>query len=170
MSPVEITSTAPGVETAVLVRSSGDSWVHGPPYDLNPFRRWTTADAGERGARNLVVTLSGPLPRHFADAGATAVQPSRIVVAGGASFIGDQFFAEGNEALFLNLMDWLVRDDALLAIRTRGLRAAPLGEVSDSTRALLKYGNVVGVPLLLIVFGLLRWARRESRRASAAIA
>jgi len=170
ISPVEVTSTAPGVEVAVLVRSSADSWVHEPPYDLNPFRRWTQDDVGEQGARNLVVALSGTLPRHFPTEGEAAAQPSRIVVAGGASFIGDQFFSEGNKALFLNLMDWLVRDDALLAIRTRGLRAAPLGELSDSTRSLLKYGNVVGVPLLLILFGLLRWARRESRRATAAIA
>ena len=172
MSPVEITSTAPGVEPAVLVRSSEQSWVHTPPYDLNPFRRWTRDDVGKQGAQNLVVALGGPLPRHFpaAEGAAGDSSPARIVVAGGSTFIGDQFFAEGNEALFLNLMDWLVRDDALLAVRTRGLRAAPLGEVSDSTRAALKYGNVIGVPLLLIVFGLLRWARRESRRATIGIA
>jgi gliding motility-associatede transport system auxiliary component len=76
----------------------------------------------------------------------------------------EQFFSSGNEALLLNVMDWLVHDDALLAVRTRGLRAAPLEEVSESARRSVKYANILGVPTLCIALGLIRWRRRESRR------
>jgi gliding-associated putative ABC transporter substrate-binding component GldG len=166
MSPLAVESPPEGVEVEPLVRTSARSWVHTPPYDLSPFRRWTAEDVGEQGSRILIATVSGQLPSHY---GAAVEAESRVVVAGGSSFIGDQFFAEGNQALLLNIVDWLARDDALLAIRTRGLKAAPLREVSDSTRSLIKYGNIVGVPLLLVLYGLFRWRRREARRLSASL-
>jgi ABC-type uncharacterized transport system involved in gliding motility auxiliary subunit len=104
--------------------------------------------------------------------GATASSeraPSRIVVAGGSGFMTDQFFSPGNQALLLNVMDWLARDDALLAVRTRGLRAAPLEETSEGERRTVKYANVLGVPLLCVALGLIRWRRRESRRKHASL-
>lgn len=172
MSPLRVTVPENGpVRAEVLVRSSPHSWVHMPPYDLNPFRRWTRDAAGTQGSRNLVVALSGTLPSHFAQSSEDLMESraaeSRVVVAGGASFLTDRFFAQGNEALVLNLMDWLVRDDALLAIRTRGLQAAPLAELKDSTRASIKYANILGVPLVCVVLGLIRWRYRERRRARA---
>ena len=69
-----------------------------------------------------------------------------------------------NQAFVLNLMDWLARDDAFLAVRSRGLKAAPLDELSDGTRSSVKYANVIGLPMLLTAFGLVRWRLRESRR------
>jgi hypothetical protein len=45
------------------------------------------------------------------------------------------------------------------------LSAAPLGEVSDGARSAIRYANILGMPLLFIAFGLVRWRRRESRRA-----
>jgi ABC-type uncharacterized transport system involved in gliding motility auxiliary subunit len=62
-------------------------------------------------------------------------------------------------------MDWLVHDDALLAVRTRGLRAAPLKDVEEGTRRSVKYANIIGVPFFCIAFGLIRWRRREGRRS-----
>jgi gliding-associated putative ABC transporter substrate-binding component GldG len=168
VSPLAATPAA-GVDIDVLVRSSAESWVHLPPFDLNPMRRWTRQEVGGQRSHDLVVSASGVLPSYFENGSGDERAPARVVVAGGASFIGDQFFAEGNEALFLNLMDWLALDDALLSVRTRGLKAAPLAELKDSTRSLVKYANILGVPLLLILFGLLRWRRREARRATVGI-
>jgi ABC-type uncharacterized transport system involved in gliding motility auxiliary subunit len=83
---------------------------------------------------------------------------------GGHAFILDQFMSPGNEALALNLLDWLVLDDALLAVRSRGLNAAPLEEVSDGARQAVKAANILGLPLAFVAFGLLRWRLREGRR------
>jgi gliding-associated putative ABC transporter substrate-binding component GldG len=154
----------------VLVRSSPQSWVQAAPYDLNPFRRWTRDEVGEQGARNLMVAVSGVVPSKLeTEAGSAETKPARIVVAGGATFITDQFFSPGNEALLLNVMDWLAHDDALLAVRTRGLRAAPLEEVNEGTRRSIKYANVLGAPALCVAFGLIRWRRREARRSRVSI-
>jgi ABC-type uncharacterized transport system involved in gliding motility auxiliary subunit len=164
-----LTVTVPenaGLQADVLVRSSAQSWVKTPPFDLNPLQRWTVDGAGTQSARNLIVALDGVVPSKFDGASSSAdVKPARIVVAGGATFIADQFLSAGNQALLLNVMDWLVRDDALLAVRTRGLRAAPLKDVDDGTRRSVKYANIVGVPVLCIAAGLIRWRRRESRRS-----
>jgi ABC-type uncharacterized transport system involved in gliding motility auxiliary subunit len=174
MSPLEVTvPQGSEVKADVLVKSSDKSWVQEPPYDLNPMQEWS-APASEAGPRNLVVALSGKLPAHFPDAKkgesgeeatADAATEGRIVVIGGSSFVDDQFLAPGNQALVLNLLDWLLLDDALLAVRTRGLDAAPLAELDDERRSLIRYVNVIGLPLALVLFGVARWRLRERRRA-----
>jgi len=175
-SPASITQSADSeVEARVVARSSDRSWVQEPPYNLDPRQRWTLEGLGEPIARDLVVTLKGPIPSHFDAAGGAASSAprrspgSRLVVAGGDDFIGDQFLAQSNEALLMNLVDWMVMDDALLAVRARGLAAAPLVELGDSARQAVKLGNIVGVPFLLILFGILRWRLRERRRALATL-
>lgn len=160
-----VVAAPPGVEADVLVESSEKSWLQPPPYDLNPMQQWS-APASAAGARPMVVALSGKLPRHYPDAEKEGAESaaSRVVVIGGSSFVDDQFLAPGNQALVLNLLDWLLLDDALLAVRTRGLDAAPLAQLDDDQRSLVRYANVLGVPLLLIAFGVLRWRLRERRR------
>ncbi|MBM4269795.1 MAG: ABC transporter permease [Deltaproteobacteria bacterium] len=167
MSPLEVNVPAEGpVDADVIVKSSPKSWVQQKPYDLNPMQQWT-ASADEAGARNLVVALSGKLPPHFPDSVEEGKQPAegRIAVVGGSSFVGDQFLSAGNRALVLNLLDWLLLDDALLAVRTRGLDAAPLVELDERQKTTIRWVNVLGVPLLLVAFGVVRWRMRERRRA-----
>jgi gliding-associated putative ABC transporter substrate-binding component GldG len=167
MAPLDITVADDGdVRAEVLVQSSERSWIQSPPFNLNPFQRWTLDGAGA-SPRNLVVALSGPISSHFMLESTEAEQSrpnGRVLVAGGSSFLADQFLSKGNQTLVLNLVDWLVLDDALLSMRSRGLRAAPLEDVDKATRDLIKYTNVLGLPLAFIVFGLGRWRVRERRR------
>ncbi len=167
------------VKGEMLVSSSAESFVHVPPYNLDPFHRWTADELGEPGSKGLVVTLSGALPSAFAapaageEGGTQVASGARVMVVGGSSIANDQFMSKTNEAFLLNLVDWLVLDEDLLAVRSRGLAAAPLGKVDaegkaeelpDGVRATAKFGNVVGVPVAFIVFGILRWRLREARR------
>ncbi len=176
MSPLEVVAPPDGpVKAEVLVRSSAKSWVQKPPFDLNPLQRWT-APAAEAGPRNLVVALSGRFPSPDAEkgedanggedekAGDSEARPARVVVIGGSSFVTDRFLAPGNKALLLNLLDWLVLDDALLEVRTRGLEAAPLEELEPARKSLVRYANVLGLPLAFVGLGLFRWRARERRR------
>jgi gliding-associated putative ABC transporter substrate-binding component GldG len=164
MSPLKVTVPEGGpVKAEVLVRSSKDSWVQAPPYDLNPMQRWTP-DAASVASRPLVVALSGPLKAAPQSSGAGEGAEARVLVAAGDQLIHDSFFGKTNEALLLNLVDWLVRDDGLLAVRSRGLGAAPLADASEARRNTLKYFNIVGLPLAFVGLGLVRWRRREARR------
>lgn len=169
MSPIKVSvPESSNVEAEILVHSSDRSWVESPPYDLNPLHRWTEDQVGAQAPHDLLVTLTGPIPSHFGASAAASdgqVPKGRVLVAGGATFIQDQFLSMGNQALLLNLMDWLVLDDAMLAVRSRGLEAAPLKELTDGQRNAVKYANMLGLPLVFVAFGLVRWRVRERRRA-----
>jgi gliding-associated putative ABC transporter substrate-binding component GldG len=164
MSPLALdTASKEGVKSEVLVKSSANSWIQKPPFNLDPMQEWGEEGIGKDPSKPLVVSVSGALTSAF-NSTQKATQ-ARVLVAGGSSFLADQFLSRGTEALALNLVDWLVLDEGLLAMRARGLSAAPLADVSDSTRNALKYSNIMGVPLTFIAGGLVRWRRREARRA-----
>ncbi len=170
-----------GTMIDMLVTSSEKSWIRQPPFDLNPMQEWGAGGIEFAGEQNLVATVSGKLTTAFAgavlsrdlgEADAEDVpkerrmetEHARLIVVGGASILRDQYTSESNQAFVLNLLDWMLLDDAMLSIRTRGLTVAPLDEVSDATRNTIKYGNMLGLPIALVVFGIVRWRIREARR------
>ena len=63
--------------------------------------------------------------------------------------------------LVQNAIDWLSQDDALIAIRSKDRSPPPLVFSSSVTRGAAKYGNLIGVPLLLIAAGIARLLRRR---------
>ncbi len=148
------------------------------------MRQWRKDELEEKNGIPLVISLSGPLSTKKAPAADNIMVPSneettssnsRVLVIGGSSVASNQFMSKTNETFVLNLMDWLLLDEDLLAVRSRGLAAAPLGgvneegqpeELSDGVRLTVRYANVVGVPLAFIAFGIIRWRMRESRRKS----
>lgn len=140
-----------GTTAEVLVSSSPESWTQALPVDLNPLQRWS-ASITFTGPHPLVVGVSG-----IGDGG-------RALVIGGSSLVQDQFMGGTAQALALNLVDWLLLDEAMMGIRTRGLTVAPLDELSDTTRTTLKYANILGLPALFVAYGLVRWRLRERRR------
>ncbi len=97
---------------------------------------------------------------------------ARIVVIGASSPLSDEYLrfarqvgAYANDVLFfLNAVDWLAGDDAMAAIRAKGVTSRPLTYSSNATPPLVKYLNVVGIPLLFVLFGVLRWRTRTARR------
>lgn len=105
---------------------------------------------------------------------AAAVNPpendtrGRLVVVADASFIEPQFIQQnpGNLAFFANAIDWLARDEALISIRSKNRTPPNLVLDSDLSRNVLKWGNLVGVPLLFVLAGIVRVTGRR-RRAEA---
>lgn len=166
-----VTPEAGTLDVEVLVSSSESSWIETPPFDLNPLQRWPET-IEFNGPYPLVATVAGEIPGEAEpaadDAGSApapaATVPVRLLVVGGSALLTDQFLSNSTQAMVLNLVDWLLLDEAMLEIRTRGLAEAPLEELDDGARKLVKYGNIVGVPLLFALLGLVRWRLRERRR------
>jgi ABC-type uncharacterized transport system involved in gliding motility auxiliary subunit len=75
---------------------------------------------------------------------------------------GEIVFVNGFVAVH-NLVDWLAEDTDLVAVRGKKVER-PLAKLDSGQRALVKYANVVGAPLLLTVVGLITWRVRERRR------
>lgn len=99
----------------------------------------------------------------------------RLAIVSDAQFITDFYLQmariapnyNANLLFFGNLVDWLAQDEALAPIRAKGVQARPLAIASESTPTIVKYGNIVGVPLVFILFGLVRWRMRTARRRDA---
>jgi ABC-type uncharacterized transport system involved in gliding motility auxiliary subunit len=171
-----VTATAgEGRQVSVLARSSAKSWLEPKPYNLDPRREWRNETITPSGPYDLMVQVTGKLKSHFAEAGGAVSSPTlqesqgdaRIIVAGTSALFQDDFMGRPNQALLLNVADWMLLDPSMLAMRSRGLAVAPLQtDLSDGTRNAVKFGNALGIPLLLALAGLFRWRMREGRRAS----
>jgi len=88
---------------------------------------------------------------------------------GNSRFIQDDFLGRfpENAAFFLNIVDWLTMGDALIGIRTREKTERPLPELSDRKRAFIRYINILGVSILIIVFGLVKLFLKKKTRSVA---
>jgi gliding-associated putative ABC transporter substrate-binding component GldG len=177
-----LTATAgEGQKVTVLARSSQKSWLENKPFNTDPRRDWRSETITPSGPYDLMVQVSGTLKSHFASEAlqsapgaapllAQSKSEARLIVVGGSSLLWDEFFARPNQALAMNIADWMLLDPALLAMRNRGMAGSPLeGELSEGKRNAAKFGNALGMPMLLVGFGLVRWRMRESRRRQATV-
>ena len=104
--------------------------------------------------------------------GVLAVAPAggprgRVAVIGSGDFASDRYARNTptNIVLVQNAIDWLAQDEALIAIRSKERAPPALVFTSRVARGAAKYGNLIGVPLLLILAGALRlWRRRLTTR------
>jgi ABC-type uncharacterized transport system involved in gliding motility auxiliary subunit len=102
---------------------------------------------------------------------ATAVLPEdgdtrgRMIVVGDVSFTEPNYMQAnpGNLLFLANAIDWLAQDEALISIRSKNRTPPSLVFESDAIRNLLKWGNLVGVPLLFILIGVARVNGRRRR-------
>ena len=156
-SHIDTTPPAPGMVTPLLVTSRAGG-VQETTAFLDPAREFSRDSL----RRRTVAVLVNPL------AGDTTKGPrGRLVVVGSADFGSDRYARNSPENLVFvqNAIDWLAQDDALIAIRSKNRAPAPLVFASTGLHSLAKYGNLIGVPLLLIVAALLRlWRRQQTTR------
>ena len=145
------------------------------PFDINPFKEFGREDFAP-GGLILAATLQGSFRSNYSDKDISEIQAevgfvdsvltespeTRMVVAADADFISDRNVrGTDNLAFFLNMVDWLSQDEALIAIRSKQVSPRPLKEISAGTKKLVKYGNTFGLPVLVILFGVVRWQIRR---------
>ncbi len=100
---------------------------------------------------------------------------ARIIVISDSEFASDDYIGlaryfqlyAANMQLAVNVMDWVTQDEALAPVRAKGVQSRPLTYASESTPKIVQYANVIGIPLLFIIFGVVRWNLRSARRRAA---
>lgn len=154
-----------GHDVVVLARSSEKSWPENSPANVDPRREWRNETITPSGPYPLMIQLAGKL-KSASSPGTESKSEAKLIVIGTSALFTDDFLNNrANATLLLNTADWLVLDPALLAMRNRGMAVASLkSDLSDEVRGLVKFGNPLGLPLLLAAFGLIRWRMREGRR------
>lgn len=89
----------------------------------------------------------------------------RLVLVGDAGFLTNRFIARAPQNLVFgrNAVDWLASDEALIGIRAKQRQAPSLLYPSAAVRDAAKYLTLIGVPVLVILYGVVRLFRRRRK-------
>lgn len=180
-SSVDTTSlAAKNLQGEVIMHSSKESGRQTGFFMFDPLQQYKREDFGEKGIP-LAVLVYGQFKSFYAgkeapkDTSTGAVPPSgntipmspasRVVLVGDGDFGRDQYLGNrDNLTFFANMVDYLVDDAGLITIRSKDVSMPPLEQVSDGTKKMVKYGNLIVPPLLVLGYGLFRWRARKARR------
>ncbi len=152
-SEIDTVHTQPGMVTPLLVTSRAGGVQESTAF-ISPDRPFSRDSLRSRIVALAVSPSSNPAGR------------GRIVVVGTADFASDRYARNSPENIVFvqNAIDWLAQDEALIAIRSKNRAPAPLVFTSIVKRSAVKYGNLIGVPLLLVALGIVRLLRRRETK------
>ena len=110
--------------------------------------------------------ISGPLDFGFA---MTRLSPrpgareQRVVVIGDGDFLSNSYLGNGGNRDFgARIFDWLLADDALIDIPEQVAEDRTIA-LSDPALALVSFGFLLGLPIVLAASGLWIWRQRRRR-------
>ena len=69
-----------------------------------------------------------------------------------------------NATFVMNVLDTLNGRDEIAVMRSKEQRFNPLEETEPAVKTFVKSFNIVGLPVFVVVFGLIVWLRRRSRQ------
>ena len=148
-------SAADAAQTTPLMYTSGRSGVMTGFFNLRPLENPFFNTLNQPGK------MVGALARRE---GAQGV--SQVVLVGDSGLFEDETIGsfQENFVFISNVVDFLMGDSDLVALRSREITTRPLAELDDAEKARWKWLNVLLPPVLIVAYGLLRW-RREAGRA-----
>jgi ABC-type uncharacterized transport system involved in gliding motility auxiliary subunit len=161
-------------EVAALGLRDSGAWTQVPLLTTLP-RSWTElgelageisfdADTDERaGPLDIGVVLTRKRPASEDMEAAAEPPEQRVIVIGDGDFLSNTYLGNGgNLGLGLNMVHWLSHDDAFIDIQVQAAPDTTL-ELGRTAQAVIGIGLLFGLPLLLLVSGLLVWLRRRRR-------
>jgi gliding-associated putative ABC transporter substrate-binding component GldG len=122
------------------------------PIDINPYQQISIPNQ-RKELLPLAVLAQKP-------------EQGTFVVVADADFLTTNFASQfsSNIVFFLNIVDSLTMGTELIDIRSRGVMDRPIKNISESEKDLMRWGNIIGIPLLFVVYGMFRKAKREKRK------
>jgi ABC-type uncharacterized transport system involved in gliding motility auxiliary subunit len=153
-----------GVTGVSLAKTSANSWAES---DLERFFSKSEVARSEEDlggpvsiAVALTVEVKKPAEEEDNDVAADEKQ-ARLVVFGDAAFIDNEYIHKMyNADLFLNTVNWLAEEEALISIRPKTTRGSRVLMTPKETRDIF-YLSVLILPEALLLFGLAIWWRRR---------
>jgi ABC-type uncharacterized transport system involved in gliding motility auxiliary subunit len=140
---------ANGIETHSLVSSTKRSWEQTSNFSLSPQ---TISPPKENELRQF--TLIAESKRK--NGGAILVIPS-------SRFISDKYLSRtsDNTAFILNVVNDFASGGALSGIRQRAVSFYPLPDIGNNVKDIFKYANILLLPGLFVLYGVIRLMRRR---------
>jgi len=143
-----------------LAFSSEKSGTEKPPLYFNIQKQWANADFPKKNMV-LAALFEGKLSGNV---------PSKMIVIGDGDLAVNgsgqqaQKLQPDNVNLIVNSADWLSDDTGLISLRTKGITARPIDEMSDGKKATLKWVNFLLPILLIIGYGFFRSQINRNKR------
>ncbi len=141
-----------------ILRSSAQSW------NENGHIPKAGEAAGDVRYDGTDGEISGPLDFGFA---MTRLSPrpgareQRVVVIGDGDFLSNSYIGNGGNRDFgTRVFDWLLADDALIEVAEAAAEDRTI-KLSDTALAIISFGFLLGLPILLAGSGLWIWHRRR---------
>jgi ABC-type uncharacterized transport system involved in gliding motility auxiliary subunit len=134
-----------GISYTQLAKSSGTSGAsETEPINVSPNTNFESQGLKDRVVAVLAETSNG----------------GKVIVVSNDDIIAKDFIG-ANTVFALNLFDVASNDKGFVAIRSKSSIPSPLIFRNDQEKAVVKYGNLIGVPLLIAMFGLIRLKLRS---------
>ncbi|MCP4747180.1 MAG: ABC transporter permease [Desulfobacteraceae bacterium] len=93
---------------------------------------------------------------------------SKIFIMATAEMLKDNLLDEQgrstNAMFMMNMIDALNDREGLAVMRSKGQPYNPLKQTGPVTRKAIKFGNIAGLPVVVIMFGMVVWVRRTARK------
>jgi len=150
-----------GENVVYLAKSSSDSRAQTDGFVLDP--QATPSTAGTPGQYNLAVYISGKLMSAF-NQGST--DKARVALVGDSDFATDMFSGQGSDNMlfFQNIVDGLSLDSGLINIRAKTATERPITLPDNKTKEIIRYVNIFGVTVVVLIFGLARYFLRRRNK------
>jgi len=95
-------------------------------------------------------------------------KPGKIFLIASWEILKDYMLDEkgisSNATFILNILDYLNNREEIAVMRSKVQLFNPLYDTGAGTKIFVKFFNIAGLPVLVVLFGLLVWFRRHSRK------
>jgi ABC-2 type transport system permease protein len=152
---------------AYMLEGSFSSYFKGKPMPEKPAEK--DAQDAKKDQKTPEANASKADLSQITEKGAFRDQspPAKIFVTGSSAFLTDQLLDQegqsGNAMFVLNVIDALNGHESLAAMRSKAQSFNPLKETEPAARTVIKAINIVGLPILVVLLGLIVWIRRHAR-------
>ena len=157
-SSISFNSSDTSASQFPLLLSSENTGVVNPPAFIDIQKNWTQNDFTSQ-PQILAAALEG-----------MGGGNGRLVLVSNGNFCVNgtgqrpQQVNLDNISLAANAVDWLADDTGLINLRTKGITNRPLDKIEESTKNLLKYGNVLAPVLLILIYAFVRKSQNNRKR------
>lgn len=179
-SPIEYTTDT--LKITPLIKTSKYSWAkkEGSYISINPFSEITYTKDDLEGPFTVALIASGKFKPYFNEIPESlrdknkdkkektelniikeARDKSMLYLISSSKFVlQDELNAE-NLQYFINIVNYLSQDEALLTIRMKKAGFIPLKDIKDIYKTITKYANMFIPILIVILYGIYRWKKLE---------
>ena len=158
-------------QLAYMVEGSFPSYFAGKPVPEKPKNESNTESAeAQAETENAAADKASQATQKIQSQGDILEKgkPGKIFVVASADMIKDNLLnREGrgpNDIFIMNTLDYLNDQVAIAKMRSKQQRFSPLNDMGAFPKTVVKTINIIGLPVVVVFFGLAVWAKRTSRK------